>query len=348
MPPRLPLVTVTTSTGAIAIADMLSASAATQAMYAAVRLGIPDVLAAGPASAPHVAAGVAADPESTHRLLRALVAAGVCEQREGHTFALTGVGDQLRTGVEGSMRAYVLHWAGSMWPVWAQLFHHVKTGSNPRALVTRRSPFESLAGRPGSEQVFHQAMSEMAALAGASIVEAYTFSPGSVVVDVGGGQGALIASVLASTPGLRGVLFDQASAVEGAERALGARGVIDRCDVVVGNFFDQVPQNGDVYLLKSVLHDWDDTAAGAILNRIAGAMSDEARLLIVERVLPDQLSTSARDRVAVGSDILMMLAAGGRERTVTEFDGLLESAGLRRLRIIETPMHYSIIEAGRG
>ena len=331
--------------GAMALVGMVNAGAMAQALYVAAKLGAADVLADGPKTSEQVASSVDADADSIHRLLRALAALGVCAELDGGRFALTDLGAHLRSGVEGSVRSYVLHWAGSMRSVWARLFHCVKYGRNPRDLVTGKDPFESLSRNPEAERIFNDAMGEMSCLVAAGVIRSCDFSGILRLVDVGGGYGELLGSILKATPALHGVLFDRPPVLERARHYLENTGVADRCEVVSGSFFDAVPAGADAYMLKSILHDWNDTQALAILVNIRRAMNGHGKLLIVERVLPDRMETSDGHRFTTASDLLMMVAASGRERTEGEYRALLKSSGFLPTRIVATAAHYTMIEA---
>jgi len=330
------------------LAEMVNTSAASQALYAAVRLGLPELLASGPEASATLAGRVPCDPALLHRLLRALAASGVCTELDDGRFALTDLGDCLRSDAPGSLRAYVLHWAGPMWSVWGRLFHTVKTGRNPRDLVTRRDAFESLGRQTEADRNFNDAMSEMSALVASEVAACAAIPTDTRICDVGGGQGVLLSTLLRANPTCTGILFDRPQVVEGAHARLTAAGVADRCVVSEGSFFDEVPEGADVYLLKSVLHDWDDEDATAILRAVHAAMPPDGRLLLIERVLPERMSSTARDRFVAASDLLMALAASGRERTEADYRALLAGAGFAFRSRLDTAAHYSVIEAVRG
>lgn len=332
---------------AMVLAEMVNTSAASQALYAAVRLGLPELLASGPEPSSTLAERASCDPALLHRLLRALAASGVCTELEDGRFALTDLGACLRPDVPLSLRAYVLHWAGPMWSVWGRLFHTVKTGRNPRDLVTRRDAFESLGRHTEADRNFNDAMSEMSALVASEVATCTTIAPGARLCDVGGGQGVLLSTLLLANPTCVGILFDRPQVVEGAHARLVSAGVADRCVVREGSFFDTVPEGADIYLLKSVLHDWDDDDATAILRAVHAAMPPHGRLLLIERVLPERMSSSARDRFVAASDLLMALAASGRERTEAAYRALLGGAGFAFQSRLETAAHYSVLEATR-
>jgi hypothetical protein len=331
--------------GPLALLEMIHAGFMSQAVYAAARLGIAEALAEGPRTAAELAPAVGAHADSLRRLLRALAALGVCDEREPGSFALTPLGRHLRADDPASVRSMALHWGGSMWPIWGTLLHSVKTGVSPRGLVTRKASFDSLAQSTAAQAVFDEAMTEMSRLVAGGVVRAHDFSGVARVVDVGGGHGELIGAVLEAHPAMRGALLDLPHVLDGARPRLAALGVAGRCDLVPGSFFDAVPGGGDVYMLKSVLHDWDDDRAREIAAHCRRAMPGHARLLVVERVLPERMGPSAADRSMAASDLGMMVAVAGRERTAAEFRALLGSAGFAVTRITPAAMHVSVIEA---
>jgi len=336
------------TTDPIAIVDILNSGGMSQAVYVAAGLGIADVLAAGPKTSEQVASAVEAHADSIHRLLRAMASLGLCDEIEDGTFALTPLGTHLRSGVPGSVRSYALHWGGSMWPVWGGLLHSVKTGRNPRELVTRKDAFESLAGKPAAVHTFNDAMVEISSLVAPGVVRCCDFSGVARLADIGGGHGLLLSTILNAWPSLRGILVDQASVLEGARICLERASVADRCELVPGSFFESIPSGADAYLMKSVLHDWDDKRAGVILENCRQAMNGHGRLIIVERLLPERMEPLAEHRFVVASDLAMMVTVSGRERTESAFRALLHSAGFELTRVAGTSAHYSVIEARCG
>ena len=189
-------------------------------------------------------------------------------------------------------------------------------------------------------------MMALSATVAEAVVVAQDFSGFSRAVDVGGGQGRLIAAVQRANPGLRGVLFDRPQVVAGAGRLLDGVGVAERCEVVGGDMFEVVPGGGDAYILSRVIHDWDDARATAILVNCRRAMADrEAKLLLVERVLPDRIEPAPATQAKALSDLNMLVRTGGRERTEAEYRGLLQAAGLRLARVLPTGTQVSLIEA---
>src|SRR5262249_29450680 len=308
-------------------------------------LGIADVLARGPRTSVELASVTDADAGSLHRLLRALTALGLCAELDDGRFQLTALGHHLRSGIAGSVRSFAMHWGGSMWPLWGGLLHRVRTGKNARSLLTRQDSFETLGQNSEAVRVVSEAMAEVSRLLARGLIRCYDFSGFRCVVDVGGGRGELLEAILRATPGLHGVLFDRPLVVEDARRRLEAAGLTGRCEVVSGSFFDAVPQGADVYLLKSVLHDWDDDRAATILANCRRAVAGDGRLLVVERVLPESMRPCSGHRFLAASDLGMMVAVGGRERTEAEFRTLFQASGFVVTRIADAGVHYSLIEA---
>lgn len=328
-----------------ALLDMIYSGWVSQAVYVAAKLGIADALDGGARTSADVAAAVGADADGMQRLLRGLASLDLVREQEGGLFALTALGRRLQTGVRGSLRSCALHWGGTMWPVWGGLFHQIKTGRNPRALVTRKDAFESLAQQSSAARTFNEAMSEVSALIAAGVVRHYDFSGITRLVDIGGGHGLLLASILRAHPALQGVLFDQPHVVDGASAYLEDAGVAGRCEVVPGSFFESVPAGGDAYMLKSVLHDWDDEQSRVILGHCRRVMPPDGRLLVIERLLPERVEPSQANRLKAASDLGMMVAISGRERSAPGLRALLTSAGFTVTHVVDTVAYYSVVEA---
>jgi hypothetical protein len=328
--------------GNIALLEMANGSWTTQALYVATSLGIADELAGGPLNAAEVARRVGADPDAVYRLMRALAGKGVLKQRRDERFALTPIGDALRPDVPGSMRAMILLLGNQAhWEHWGNLLHSVKTGEPAPIKLRGTNFFEYLDANPELAAVFNDAMTSMSAMATDPVLAVYDFSGFRQIVDVGGGHGALLAAVLQSAPNANGVLFDLPSVVDGARPALDAAGVGDRCTVSAGSFMDAVPEGGDAYLLKTIIHDWDEETALLILRNVRAAMGPQAKLLLLEMVLPQQPSSHFGTML----DLEMLVNAGGKERTRSEYANLLARAGFRLQRVVETAGPLSIAEA---
>jgi orsellinic acid C2-O-methyltransferase len=330
-----------------------------QALYVATRLGLADQLAPGPRPAAELASAAGCDPQALRRLLRALVVMGVLEQcdpdqgdpdqgdpDQPDTFALTETGQLLRTDDPASMRNYVLLFCGEqVWQSWGDLEYSVRTGKS--AWEKRYGPpFGPGFMTPEFSGVFNAAMAEGSARAAPAVIAAGEFGRFGTLADLGGGRGILLAAILSAHPGLRGILFDLPRALDGAADVLRAAGTADRCELVPGDFFEAVPGGADAYLLKSVIHDWDDERAASILGHVRAAMSPGATLLLVEPVMSER--PSEQDLFSVSySDLNMLVCTSGRERTEAEFGDLLTGAGFTIRRITACPpTGYRIIEAG--
>jgi SAM-dependent methyltransferase len=324
--------------------DLINGSWVAQACYVAASLGIPDLLAAGPRTAEELAAATQSNAPALRRLLGALGSVDICRQREDGSFEMTQLGALLRADVPCSMRAWALQWGGEAWQVWANLLHSVKTGRSARALVTGDEGFGHLDRDPQAAQIFNQAMVDLTGLAALDIAQAYDFS-NHRIVDVGGGYGALLAQILVAYPGATGVLFDMPHAISRAREYLAGRGVAGRCEFMVGDFFARVPAGADLYLLKTVIHDWPDDKAREILQCCRRAMRPDARLLIIERLMPERLEPSAENRALARVDLHMLVALGAQERTLAQMLALLQAAGLKPVRQIPTASEFQILEA---
>jgi len=312
-----------------------------------VRLGIPDLMASGPRSAEDLATATGAHAPSLARLLNALCSVDLCAQREDGTFELTELSALLRSDHPSSVKAWTLHWGGNSWLAWANLLHSIRTGRSSRELISGTPGFTHLDHNPEAAAIFNQAMLQLTRLAAIEVVNAYDFA-GKKVMDVGGGYGELLAQVLIAYPTATGVLFDMAHAIPKAKDAFAERGLAARCEFVAGDFFDRIPSGADLYMLKSVIHDWPDDRAITILRTCQRAMHANAKLLLVERMMPCRLAASAQGESLARIDLHMLVALGAQERTPAEFETLLRAAGLKTLRLIETGGDHQIIEAGQA
>ncbi|MDW3684454.1 methyltransferase [Cupriavidus sp. CV2] len=323
---------------------MINANWMTQAIAVAADLWIPDLLASGPLSVDLLADGCRCHVPSIRRLLRALATLEVCSELEDGRFALGPLGELLREDAPDSLRAWALFRA-KQWPAWGQLGASVRSGESYRKRTLGRDDFSYLDDDALAAALFHRAMVDLTRGVSADLMRAFAFGATERIVDVGGGHGELIATVLAAHPAMHGTLYDLAHAVAAAGSRLAEAGVADRCELACGSFFDSVPEGSDIYLLKSVLHDWDDQHSALILDNCRRAMSPQARLLVIERIAPERLSPSARDQALAAADLNMLVSLGGRERIEAEYVALLEAAGLSVARIVATAGAFSVIEA---
>ncbi|WP_328875790.1 acetylserotonin O-methyltransferase [Streptomyces sp. NBC_00287] len=321
---------------------------ASQALGAAVRLSIPERLAESPKSCAELAAATDTDQDALRRLLRALEALGLVE-RPGRTdrFALTSFGQVLRSDADAPAHALAdLFTSAAVWRPWGELHQSVRTGRTAFETVFGMPAFAYIGRQPELSALFNAAMAETAQGAADVVAAGYDFSGFPTVVDVGGGNGTLLAALLSAHPDSRGVLFDTQTGVREAAKVLAEAGVADRCEITTGDFFTAVPAGGDAYVLKSVIHDWDDELARTVLRRCREAMPEQAKLLLVEPVLPDENGPAAELSVVL-SDLNMLVMAGGRERTAAEYAALLDSAGLELTGVGDplAPTHFQVLEA---
>jgi hypothetical protein len=310
----------------LALRRLVNGYQVTQAIHVATVLGIADLLAEGPQRSDDLAATTGTHPGVLYRLLRALASVGVFREEETHTFALTDLGACLRSDAPepvGGWAAFVgepYHWEA-----WSALLHSVRTGENAFQHVHGTDPWTFRARHPELSAGFDRAMTDISRQLSAAILAAYDFGRFGHIVDVGGGNGAFLAAVLAKYPGMRGVLFDQSHVVSGAGPVLAAAGVADRSEVVGGSFFDAVPTGGDAYILKAILHDWEDEPCIQILRTCRRAMAEGTALLVVER----DLGRPNQDPDAKFSDLNMLVGPMGQERTPEEYAALFAAAGFR-------------------
>ncbi|WP_051580034.1 methyltransferase [Pseudonocardia acaciae] len=327
---------------------MLFGAMHAQVLHTLTRLGVADRLADGPATARQLASGTGTQPAALYRLLRAGAALGLFAL-DGERFELTEGGRLLCADAPGSIRNLVLLFGGdAVWRSWGRLEYSVRTGQTAFEQVTGLPTFEYLAAHPDEEAVFNAAMAEHTREVAPAIAARCPLDGRGRVADLGGGNGALLAGLLTANPGVRGVLHDTASGLRDAERVLTEAGVRDRCEIVTGDFFDSVPEGCDAYVLKSVIHDWDDEAATRILRRCREAMAPGAVLYVAEPVVPDDPTRLADAAGTLMSDLNMLVCAGGRERTEGEFRSLLARAGLRLDGVArcDPPVNYWVLAAG--
>ena len=317
-----------------------------QAIHAAAVLGVADALAGGPRRSEEIAAAVGAHPGALRRLLRALAAIELCRETDEGGFELTPLGTCLRSDSPDSVRSWALLMGGGMvWRSWGHLADCVRTGEPAPRLLDGLDTFEFIAAHPEEFAVFDRSMAELTRRASKAVAAAYDFSGLRRVVDVGGGFGALLTGILEVHPGLTGVVYDLEHCREGADRLAADAGLAGRVEFVAGSFFDSVPSGADAYLIKSVIHDWDDERSLAILGACRAAMGPEARLLLIEVMVPERAGTSPMDQMIAGTDLNMLTMTGGLERTEAEYRVLLRAAGLAVTRVVPTPSAFSVVEA---
>jgi len=315
-----------------------------RAIYVAATLGIADLLAHGPQPSSTLAKATGTHAESLTRVLRLLASVGVFTEQDDRCFALTPLGECLRTGVPGSMRSAALLFAGITQEAWRDLLYSVRTGEPAFHHVFGMDSFSYMAQHPEEAANFDEAMADFTKGIAIAVAATYDFSQFGTIVDVGGGNGMFLEAVLKAHPTLRGVLFDMPHVAERAQQRIEAVGLAERCKAVGGDFFLEVPSGGEAYILKHVIHDWGDARAVTILKNCHRAMGPQGKLLIVEGVYPSHIDQSDASRGAASNDVNMLVCTGGRQRSEAEFRSLYGAAGFTLTRIVPIQARSSVIE----
>jgi SAM-dependent methyltransferase len=320
--------------------QMLAGYWISQAVHVAAELGIADLLTAGARGVNDLAAKTGADCDALYRVLRALASVGIFEEQGPGRFALTPMASLLGSDGPDSQRAFARIMGAEHYAAWGNLLTTVQTGE-PAFTRTFGMPFfEYLARNPERGHLFDQSMTGVHGGETAPMLEAYDFSGFDTVVDVGGGNGLLLASLLERHPRPTGIVFDTPAVAEHARATLARTSLDGRCRIEAGDFFEAVPAGGDAYILRHILHDWEDAEAAAILRNCGQAMQPDGRVLVVENVI----RPGSEPGFGKWLD-LMMLVIGGRERTAEQYEALFSHAGLRLSRIVPTAHEISILEA---
>ncbi len=326
-----------------ALLRLVSGYQLSQALHVAARLDIGDRLAGGSRSSDELAAATDTDSDALYRLLRALAAAGVLHERDGRRFELTELGEGLRSDVSGSVHGWALMIGRPLhWNTWSSLVESIRTGENTFRLVHGTDVWSYRSQRPEELAIFDGAMTSMTGVADAAVLDAYDFGRFGEIVDVAGGRGALLAAILTTHDDVRGVLFDQPDVVANAGALLDRFG--DRCQAIGGSFFERVPAGADAYLLKSILHDWQDEECIAILRVIGEAMPEHGVVLVLER----DLGAPNENAPAKLSDLNMLVNPGGRERSEEQYAALFAAAGLHYVGATPSAAGVTVFEAARS
>jgi hypothetical protein len=313
------------------------------ALFVAAELDIAGLVANGPRPVAELARKTNTNEDALYRTLRLLAMLGIFTETQPRFFGLTPPADLLRADHPRSLRDTVIWMADPFhFRIAGELMHSVKTGQPTVQHVTGKPAFEYFASDPVELDRFHRAMTNLSAMALAPALEAYDFSPFKAIVDVGGGHGFAICSLLKKHPRMKGVLFDLVDIVPGAEHRIHEENLQARCRVEHGDFFQSVPEGGDLYFMKSIIHDWPDDRAQLILRncRKALAGTKNGRVMLLEFVVPP----ANQPHPAKVIDIEMLFFPGGRERTEEEFRDLFAGAGLRVTRFIPTRSIFTIVE----
>ncbi len=318
----------------------------TQAIHAAVKLGVFDALATEPLSSTDVASRLNTHRRSTFRLLRALANLDLVSQVAGDRFAITDAGRLLATGAPESFSVIARHWGGRTWASLGQLENSVRTGAPFKD--AGKEGFFSMKDKPELAAVFNASMASQTLQVAEAIVGAYDFSTVRDIVDLGGGYGALLAVALKTHPHLTGASADLAYMKPAALDYLAKAGVGDRARYEPTDFFDSVTPGADLYLLKFIIHDWEDEESIAILTNTAKAAGAQGKVLVIERIAPERASADPAETAVLRGDLQMLASTGGVERTEAEYDALFAASGLKRTRTIPTTSAFSLIEAARA
>jgi hypothetical protein len=318
---------------------------ASSALHVAITLNIPDRLAGGSKDVAELAGASGANEGALYRILRLLASLGVFAEKSPRRFALTASADLLRKDVPGSLRGMAVFLPDPFhFRVYAELMHSVMTGKPAADKALGMPVFEYLAKNPAYSEVFNDAMTALSAPVVGAAIETYDFSTIGTLVDVAGGHGEVLMSILKACPNVRGILADVGHVIEGAKPRIAAAGLSSRCETVAIDFFKSVPAGGDAYIMKHIIHDWDDERASIILKNIATAMgAKRGKVILLEAVI------RADAEVDFGKllDIEMLAMPGGRERSADEFKALFARSGFDMTKVVPTKSPLAVVEAIR-
>ncbi len=320
---------------------MITGYMRSQAIYVAAKLGIADQLVAGPRPVADIAAKTGAHAPTLYRLLRALASEGIFRELNAGTFELTPMAELLRSDIPDSMRVWAIMFNEEQFHAWSGLLASVQTGEIAFDRIYGEGYFDWLGKHPDASRTFHQAMTTGSAQTGPALVREYDFTPFDVIADIGGGNGHLLRTILTANPHARGILFDLPHVVGDTATESELHDVADRCDVVGGSFFEDVPGGVDLYVLRAILHDWDDRRCTTILRNCRRAMNRGGRVLVLEGLVAPANEPDFRKWM----DLQVLALLGGRERTEAEFRRLLAEAGFAMTRVIPLTADHSAIEA---
>jgi hypothetical protein len=311
-----------------------------QAIYAAAKFAIADHLKDGPKSIEELAKVTATHPDALYRLLRALASVGIFSEGKARQFSLTPLAELLQTDAAGSKRALALMSGDEQFRAWAEIDYSIQTGKVSFDKVFGRPVFDYLGEHPDKARIFDAAMVGIHGRESDAVLDAADFSGIGVIADIGGGNGSQITGILKRHAAMKGVLFDLPHVVERAKDRIAAAGLAGRCQLIAGNFFEAVPTGADAYIMRHIIHDWEDEKALTILRNCHRAMPADGRLLVVESVIPPGNEPFGGKLL----DLVMLLIPGGKERTEAEYRTLFAQAGFELTRITPTRSEVSIVE----
>ena len=311
-----------------------------QAVYAVAKFGIADLLSDGPQNVEQLAEATDTNTDALYRVLRALASVGIFAEGEPRHFSLTPLAEPLQSDVPDSKRALALMMGDEQFRAWGEIEYSVRTGKTSFEKVHGKPVFDYLGEHPEKARIFDAAMTGIHGRESNAIRHAYDFSGIGVLADIGGGNGSQITAILEAHPEMSGILFDLPHVVARAEERIEQAGLSERCKRVGGSFFESVPSGADAYMMRHIIHDWDDEKSLTILRNCHAAMPAEGRLLVVESVIPPGNDPFGGKFL----DLVMLLIPGGKERTEEEYRTLFQSAGFELSRIVPTDSEISIIE----
>ena len=326
----------------VQLIQMAAGSWVAAALYGAAKLGLADLLADGPRTAADLATPTGTHAPTLRRFLRTLGSLGLVTDTGGGRFALTPLGEALKSGAPGAARSTIMMFGGPIfWRSWEEIVYSLQTGKTGFEKVWGMGAFDYLAQHPEEASLFSETMVGFHGSEPPTVADAYDFSSLNSVVDVGGAAGNMLAAILTRHPSVRGVLYDLPHVVRDAPALLKARGVDDRVTIESGSFFERIPSGGDAYIMSHIIHDWSEEQCMTIFGNCRKAMRPDSRLLIVETVIPEDNSPHQGKL----QDLVMLVLPGGQERTAAEYDSLLAKGGFKLRRVIPTTSVVSIVEA---
>lgn len=312
-----------------------------QMVLVAAELSLADRLSSEPRNSPELAKELGLNEPALYRFMRSLAGLGILTEKPGHAFALTALGEALKTGAPGAARSSILMLTGLVGPVWHRLIDSLKTGEPTTTAVLGAPIFEYLAQRPAEAAMFSETMVGYHSLEPPAVAAAYDFSPFKTIVDVGGATGNMLCNILARHKSPRGVLFDMPHVVTQAPAFIKERGLADRISIESGSFFEAVPKGHDAYIMSHIIHDWTPEQCATIIGNCRKAIAPTGKLLIVEMVLPEGDAPHTGKML----DMMMLVGPGGQERTGDEYRALLAKSGFRMTRVVPTSSDVSVVES---
>lgn len=330
---------------AAAMLHLIMGFRVSRTIFIAAKLGLADLLQDGPRTSEQLARTTGTHAPSLYRVLRALVSIGVFSGDDEQGFALTPLGNTLRSDAPGSLRySAMLVLGDEHYQAWGDLAHSVQTGESAFRHIFGANTYEYDSQHPEHAKIFNEAMANLTGFYNAVVLDSYSFSGIGKVVDVGGGDGSLVIALLRANPGMKGIVFDLPQVTERAKQRIREAGLEERCEVITGDQFVSVPSGGDMYILSRCLGAFDDARVIQLLKGCRGVMPEKSKLVLIERVLPARLGDSITAHYAFMSDLNMLVNTGGQERTETQHCALLKAAGFRVTSLVPTQSEMSVVE----